>query len=170
MCKSDNMNTSAKYMAALTFATEKHKGQFRTGGDPYITHPIAVAEMLREKNYNEAYQIAGIFHDLLEDTDATEQEIEALGGKEVLETVKLLTKKKGYVMADYVSAIKANPMAKAVKGADRLHNLRCAVLCDESFKKRYIQETLDWYMDLDPDISEAVKELIDTLDSPFVPL
>ena len=57
--------------AAIEFASVKHEGQYRKGGAPYITHPVAVANILKEKGFNEDYQIAGIFHDLLEDTDAT---------------------------------------------------------------------------------------------------
>ena len=78
------MNSSERFQAALEFATLKHAGQYRIGGLPNMTHPRAVAEILREKGYGEDYQIAGLFHDLLEDTDAQETEIEMLGGREVL--------------------------------------------------------------------------------------
>lgn len=152
-----------RYLKALEFATKKHKGQFRTGGLEYVTHPIAVAEILKEKGYGEDEQIAGLFHDLLEDTDATEDEILALGGENVLTAVKLLTKAKGYVMSEYISGILANPIAKAVKGADRLHNLRCAVVCSDEFKKRYIKESNEWYLSFDEEIKVAVKALEETL-------
>lgn len=161
------MSESEKFRAAYEFAARKHEGQYRIGGLPYITHPAEVAAILGEKGYGEDYRIAGLFHDLLEDTDATEQEIESLGGADVLSAVKLLTKTEGYVMADYVSAIRNNPMAKAVKAADRLHNLRCAVVADEDFKRRYILESIDWYLDFDSEIPSAVKALAKTLDKPF---
>ena len=160
------MACSDRYNKALEYAASKHEGQYRKGGEAYITHPVAVARMLREKGYNEDYQITGLFHDLLEDTDATEEEIEALGGPEVLKAVKLLTKKKGYVMADYIYGIKANPMAAAVKAADRLHNLQSAVIADEAFKRKYILESINWYLDFSPEIPVAVKKLADTLKSP----
>ena len=54
---------------ALTLAAEKHNGQFRIGGQPYITHPVAVAQLVRDRGYGADYQIAALFHDLLEDTD-----------------------------------------------------------------------------------------------------
>jgi (p)ppGpp synthase/HD superfamily hydrolase len=149
--------------AAIEFASAKHEGQYRKGGAPYITHPVAVAKILKEKGFNEDYQIAGIFHDLLEDTDATEEEILKLGGPDVLETVKAVTKEDGYMMGRYVSAILHNPMAKEVKAADRLHNLRCAVEADESFRRKYIEETLEWYMDFCDEIPQAVEELEKTL-------
>ena len=161
------MEFSERYNKAHSFAAKKHSGQFRIGGLPYITHPESVAEILRENGFDEDYQIAGLFHDLLEDTDAKESEIEELGGKAVLKAVKLLTKKKGYVMSEYVAAIKSNPIAFAVKAADRLHNLRCAVVADKDFKRRYILESIDWYLDFSPEIPKAVKALADTLDEPM---
>lgn len=158
---------SERYAAAYEYAARKHEGQYRKGGEPYITHPAAAAEILRSRGYDEDYQITALFHDLLEDTDAAEQEIEAIGGKDVLKAVKLLTKQKGYVMSEYVAGIKSDPMAYAVKAADRLHNLESAVCADESFRRRYIVETLEWYMDFSPEIPEAVKKLNETLSEPL---
>ena len=99
------MFESEKVGRALEFATQKHKGQKRIGGDDYISHPIAVCEMVKEQGFDEDYQITALFHDLLEDTDATEDEIIALAGQNVLEAVKLVTKEKGYNMADYMAKI-----------------------------------------------------------------
>ena len=95
---------------ALEFAIKKHKGQKRIGGDDYITHPIAVAEIVKNQGLDESYQIAALFHDLLEDTDATEEEILKYGSEEILKAVKLLTKEKGYDMAEYIDAIKKTLM------------------------------------------------------------
>ncbi len=150
---------SPRLSMAMAFAEEKHKGQFRRGGAAYITHPVAVSAMLRDWGYDEDTQIAGLFHDLLEDTDATEEEILRMGGESVLEAVKLLTKQEGYIMAEYIAAIRENPMAYRVKGADRLHNLQCAVVADCAFRRRYVEETLAWYMDFHPEIPLAVKKL-----------
>ena len=161
------MTDESKYEAALRFAKLKHSGQFRKNGEPYVTHPIAVAEMLKEKGYGTDYLITGLFHDLLEDTDAKEEEIEALGGKAVLKAVKLLTKQKDYVMEEYVSGIKSDPIAFAVKSADRLHNLQSAFVASEDFRRRYILETIDWYMDFSPEIPLAVRALAESLSSPM---
>ena len=161
------MTDESKYEAALRFAKLKHSGQFRKSGEPYVTHPIAVAEMLKEKGYGMDYLITGLFHDLLEDTDAKEEEIEALGGKAVLKAVKLLTKQKDYVMEEYVSGIKSDPIAFAVKSADRLHNLQSAFVASEDFRRRYILETIDWYMDFSPEIPLAVRALALSLSSPM---
>ena len=69
------MSDIERIKKAIEFASKKHKGQKRIGGDDYITHPIAVYEMVKEKGYGEDYLITALFHDLLEDTDAIESEI-----------------------------------------------------------------------------------------------
>ena len=164
------MTACEKLELALEYATQKHKGQKRIGGDDYITHPIAVCDIVKSEGRDENYQIAALFHDLLEDTDATDEEILKYGNAEILEAVKLLTKEKGYDMAEYIGAIKNNPIARAVKAADRLHNLQCALVTNEEFKRKYILETVDWYMDFSADIRKAVKELAQSLNTPMAEL
>lgn len=155
---------SERVRAAYEFAAKKHDGQYRICGAPYITHPAAVMEMLREEGYSEDYLITALFHDLLEDTDAEEEEILSYGGENVLEAVKILTKYEGYVMEEYVSSIKQNEIAYAVKAADRLHNLRSAFAADKSFRRKYISGTRKWYMDFSDEIPKAVEELEKSLD------
>ena len=164
------MDGSKSLQLAYEFAEKKHKGQKRIGGDDYITHPVAVCEIVKSKGLDESYQITALFHDLLEDTDATEEEILKYGSPEILEAVKLLTKNKGYVMAEYIGAIKANPIAFSVKAADRLHNLQCALVTSEEFKRKYILETVDWYLDFSSDIRLAVKKLAQSLETPIAEL
>lgn len=164
------MSDEERYGQALEYAKKKHKGQFRVGGAEYITHPVAVAEIVRRKGFGIDYRIAALFHDLLEDTDASEDEILTLSNSDVLNAVKLLTKQKGYVMENYVSGIRGNKIAFAVKGADRLHNLECAFACDDDFKRRYVLETVDWYLDFAPEIPKAVKELAQSLEKPIAEL
>ena len=155
---------------ALEFAKAKHKGQKRIGGDDYITHPIAVLKIVKNQGFDENYQITALFHDLLEDTDAAEEDILYYGNERILEAVKLLTKKKGYVMSEYIEAIKNNPIAFAVKAADRLHNLQCAIVANEDFKRKYILETVDWYLDFSVDIRKAVKRLAESLEATMTEL
>ena len=164
------MCTSDKVKRAIEFATQKHKGQKRIGGSDYISHPIAVYEMVKQQGYNEDYQIAALFHDLLEDTNTTEEEILFYGGGDVLTAVKLLTKQKGYDMKSYIGGIKANPIAFAVKSADRLHNLQCALVTSEEFKRKYILETVNWYLDFSKEIRQAVKALAESLENPILEL
>lgn len=130
------------------YVKEKHAGQTRKQGTPYYLHPFAVQELLAQKGYSEDCQAAGLCHDLLEDTDATEKEILALTNPQVLEAVKLVTKEKGYRMEEYIARIAKNPMAKAVKLADRLHNLQEATLASKLFQIKYEKETLAWYLNL----------------------
>ena len=164
------MTDEERYDNALRFAAEKHKGQFRIGGDEYITHPMAVAEIVKRQGYGIDVQITALFHDLLEDTNAKESEILIYGNAEILKAVKLLTKQKGYDMAEYVAGIRQNEIAFAVKAADRLHNLRCALVTDTEFKRKYIFETVDWYLDFSPEIPKAVKALAQSLDTPLAEL
>ena len=164
------MCTSDKVKRAIEFATQKHKGQKRIGGNDYISHPIAVYEMVKKQGYDEDFQITALFHDLLEDTNATEEEILFYGNQKVLNAVKLLTKEKGYDMKTYIDGIKANPIAFAVKSADRLHNLQCALATSAEFKRKYILETVDWYLDFSKEIRIAVKTLAESLDTPILEL
>ena len=164
------MLNSKRVEKALKFAFQKHKGQKRIGGDDYITHPIAVCEMVKNQGYGEDYQITALFHDLLEDTNATEQEILEYGNQDILTAVKLLTKNKGYDMQKYMEGIKNNQIAFVVKGADRLHNLQCALVTDVEFKRKYILETVDWYLDFSKEIKQAVKKLAESLDEPIAEL
>ena len=87
--------TAEKIIEAYKFAVVAHGDIKRKSGEPYIIHPIAVYEMLKSEGYGEDYLITALFHDLLEDTSTTEQEILDYGNEEVLKAVKLLTKKKG---------------------------------------------------------------------------
>lgn len=144
---------------ALEFATKKHDGQFRKGGLPYITHPVAVCNMAKQDGYGIDYQITCLFHDLLEDTDTTEEEILSLSNQEVLSAVKIMTKPKGYNNKDYLGGIRQNKMAFIIKGYDRLHNLQSALQADEKFRIKYINETLEWYMDFNKDIPVALENL-----------
>ena len=122
-----------------------------------------LADILKKESYDIEYQIVALFHDLLEDTNATEDEIRSIAGEEVLQAVKLLTKEKGYDMQTYVTRIRQNPIAYAVKGADRLHNLRTASCTSRHFRQKYITETETWYLSFRPDIPQEVEKLKQTL-------
>ena len=65
------MDEKERYQKAEAFATEKHKGQFRIGGEPYIMHPLAVAEIVRNQGYGMDYQITALFHGLLENSSSS---------------------------------------------------------------------------------------------------
>lgn len=133
---------------AVEYIKLKHKGQKRKQGTPYYEHPVAVCKLLKEKNLSEEYQIVGLFHDLLEDTNTSYDEILNLTTKKIADAVKLLTKESGYNMSDYIGNIKQNEIARMVKLADRIHNLLEANLASEDFKNRYIKETEEWFIEL----------------------
>lgn len=164
------MANTTKIMLALEFASKKHQGQKRIGGNDYISHPIAVFKMVKQQGYGEDYQITALFHDLLEDTNATEEEILFYGNQNVLTAVKLLTKEKNYDVKSYIEGIKNNPIAFAVKSADRLHNLKSALVTSEEFKRKYVLDTVDWYLDFSKEIKIAVKKLAESLDTPMTEL
>ncbi len=151
---------------SIVFMKGKHGNQTRIGGEPYYTHPLSVGELLCAKGYaSDRYYLTGLFHDLLEDTDASADEILQFGGDQVLEAVKLLTKSEEYIMGEYIENIKNNEIAIVVKLADRLHNLQSAKVASRKFKDRYIKETEEYYLDLakgtcfETDITNALNEL-----------
>lgn len=159
-----------KIKKAREYATKMHDGQTRKGGEPYITHPENVAERLYNSGFNADFVITALFHDLLEDTTADEKTIISLGGEKVLTAVRLLTKnKKNYNPLEYISAIKSNEIAFAVKAEDRLHNLTCALTCDQAFRRKYAKESIDYYLDFSNEIVYAAKRLTDSLDEPLEP-
>lgn len=137
------MNYNSTFFSeALAFAAIKHKKQQRKDGTPYVLHTIRVAMHLASKGYDYRYQIAGLFHDLLEDTDATEDELKHYCDQEMLEAIKLVTKREGLSEDEYINSILVHPMAKAVKNADRIDNLTDLKKNEnEDFKKKYIEET-----------------------------
>lgn len=81
-------------MRAITFATIKHDGQKRkVNQEPYIAHPYRVAMLLKEHHCNQDLVIAGLLHDVVEDTDGTLDEIDALFGQKVTHLVSAVTEK-----------------------------------------------------------------------------
>ena len=72
---------------ALAYATKMHSNQFRESGEPYITHPIAVATILFDLGLDCATLAAALLHDCVEDTAATDEEIRKLFGDEIAELV-----------------------------------------------------------------------------------
>jgi len=126
------MFISKKILDALTFASVKHCGQLRKGGNvPYINHPIKVAQILADFGESQETELimAAILHDVIEDTDATPDEIEDLFGKQVRDLVMECTddksKNKAARKQEQIEyAPKASQLAKKLKLADKLCNVR----------------------------------------------
>lgn len=133
---------------AAEFAKIRHGKQKRMQGTPYFEHPYAVARILKQKGFSEEYQIAGLFHDLIEDTTTTYEDILDLTNTNIARAVKLVSKEDGYVMKEYMERIKLDDMARMIKLADRLHNLTDAKVANSKFQRKYIKETEEWYLDL----------------------
>lgn len=152
---------------ALAYANEKHKDQRRKDGTPYIYHPIRVSFLLKERGYDETHQLVGLLHDTLEDTDATIEEIEAFG-HDVATAVVLLSKNYAKSVPEgYFEGILGNPIAKAVKTADRIDNIRDSINSgNESFMIKYLKESKQYFLgrfsdELDREIAEYEKLLKD---------
>lgn len=147
----------------------EYGNQKRRQGTPAYSHPFGVAEILKKKGFDQNYQVAGLLHDALEDTNMTYEEVAKISNEEIARIVKLLTKEKGYVMQNYWNGIMNDEKARTVKLADRLHNLTEAVQTDKDFRKKYIKETEDWYLKMaqgtcfEEDINNALQNLIKSL-------
>jgi (p)ppGpp synthase/HD superfamily hydrolase len=105
----------------IAFAAMKHEDQFDKGGAPYILHPLRVMSFL--KTDDEDLMAIAICHDVIEDTDATYDDLRGLGAtSRVIAGVKAMTKVPGETFAEYKDKVKANPDAVKVKMADLRHN------------------------------------------------
>lgn len=103
---------------AMRIAYDVHHGTLDDCGVPYVFHPFHVAEQMTD----EITTCVALLHDVVEDTDVTFEDIEDEFPREVIDALRLLTHEKGVDYFDYVRAIAANPVAKAVKLADIAHN------------------------------------------------
>lgn len=128
---------------ADAFAEEQHEGQNRRSGEPYITHPRAVAEIVKNVGGDPEMIAAGLLHDVIEDTDATEKELKGLFGSRVASLVKELTidaavdNNPDKSVKDTYLIKHMNKMtddAFTIKLADRLHNTGHKPT--DSYKKR----------------------------------
>lgn len=105
---------------AIEIAAKAHNNQTDKAGEPYILHPLRV--MLSVKGETE--QCAAVLHDVLEDTDITEEYLISEGfGLEIIDALRLLTRKKEDDYMEYISRLKSNRTARAVKLADLTDNM-----------------------------------------------
>ncbi len=79
-------------IAAYNYGQQKHEGQFRKSGEPYFTHPVAVAQILAEQKLDDATIITALLHDTIEDTGSTKQEVGDLFTPEIADLVDGVTK------------------------------------------------------------------------------
>lgn len=144
---------------AFEYVSHKHEGQLRKSGEPYVVHPLSVARILADLNMDSTTVIAGLLHDVLEDTDATYEEIRDLFGKEVADIVEGVTKI-GKIKFRNLKEAQAENFRKlilatakdirvvVVKLADRLHNMRTLSHLRRDKRVRIAEETLSVYAPL----------------------
>jgi len=143
--------------AAFEYARKAHGDQLRKDGTPFITHPLASAEIVAEIGLDEDSLCVALLHDCIEDTGATHVEIEKLFGKDVAEIVEGVTKlTRGVNYTNKEEAQMENlrkmliAMAKdirviLIKIADRLHNMRTMEYVSEEKQREKALETMEMY-------------------------
>ena len=147
---------TAQIEAAFRFSESAHTGQFRVSGEPYIFHPLAVAEILADWHLDGQALMAGLLHDVMEDTAITKDEIGEKFGKAVAELVDGVSKLDKIEFQTEVHAQAENfrkmllAMARDVrviliKIADRLHNMRTLGAMAPEKRQRIARETLEIY-------------------------
>lgn len=154
-----NENNVTTIYNAYLLAKEKHEGQFRKSGDPYIQHPIEVAYMLAELHTAPATVCAGFLHDILEDTELTKEELTERFGSDVVSIVdgvtkisqlKYMTKEKALAKTHQkiLLAMAKDIRVILVKLIDRVHNMRTLEFQPVEKQVRISRETLDLYAPL----------------------
>src|SRR5215469_4919434 len=145
---------------AYVFSTKAHGSQLRASGDPYFSHPVAVAGILSSMKLDGASIITGLLHDTVEDTLATLDDIEKLFGPEIARLVDGVTKlsrlelqsdqtKQAENFRKLVLAMSEDIRVLLVKLADRLHNMSTLRFIKSAEKRRQIaRETMDIYAPL----------------------
>jgi GTP pyrophosphokinase len=142
---------------AFEFSESAHRGQFRKSGEPYITHPLAVASILSEWQLDAEGLAAALLHDVMEDTSVTRTELESTFGKPVAAMVDGLSKLDQIEFASredaqaesfrkMLLAMARDVRVILIKLADRLHNMRTLDAMAPTHRKRIARETLDIYV------------------------
>ena len=141
---------------AYFYAEEAHEGQMRRSGEPYITHPLAVAHVLAIMHMDHECIMAGLLHDVIEDTEVSSEELAAAFSEEVALLVNGVSKlaQAAFETRQHAQAENLRKMLLAmsqdirviiVKLADRLHNMRTLVHLRPEKRRRIAHETLEIY-------------------------
>ncbi|MDO4626944.1 MAG: bifunctional GTP diphosphokinase/guanosine-3',5'-bis pyrophosphate 3'-pyrophosphohydrolase [Pasteurellaceae bacterium] len=144
---------------AFVIARDAHEGQFRSSGEPYITHPVAVAMILAQMHLDHEAVMAALLHDVIEDTPYTEEQLTAEFGKSVAEIVEGVSKldKLKFRTRQEAQAASFQKMILAmtkdirvvlIKLADRTHNMRTLGALRPDKRRRIAKETLEIYSPL----------------------
>lgn len=149
---------------AIDYATDKHIGQVRKSGEPYITHPLHVAATIIEWGMDIDSVIAGVLHDTVEDTEATIEEIESLFGHDIAFLVEGVTKVsqaragmrdlENYLpstrdnLTKLLIAVGQDVRVIIIKLADRLHNMQTLQYKSPGKQKKIARETIEVFAPL----------------------
>jgi GTP pyrophosphokinase len=144
---------------AWEFCVKHHDGQMRASGEPYIIHPLEVAEVLAEMKMDSTAIAAGLLHDAVEDTPATNEEIEAGFGDQVAHIVEGVTKidkiqfanredRQAENVRKMLLAMVSDVRVVLIKLADRLHNMRTLEHLQPDRQEAIARETQDIYAPL----------------------
>jgi GTP diphosphokinase / guanosine-3',5'-bis(diphosphate) 3'-diphosphatase len=155
-----NAQTNEKLIRrAYDYGREMHEGQTRHSGEPYFTHPVAVAALLTEQRLDDATIITALLHDTIEDTRASYTEVAKIFGKEVAELVDGVTKltniqlnstetKQAENFRKLFMAMSKDLRVILVKLADRLHNMRTIRAMRPEKQAQKARETMDIFAPL----------------------
>lgn len=144
---------------AFAFGAEMHEGQFRHSGEPYFTHPAAVAHILAEQQMDDATLVTALLHDTIEDTKASFAVVEKRFGREIAELVDGVTKltnlqltstqtKQAENFRKLFMATSRDLRVTLVKLADRLHNMRTIKSMRPDKQAQKARETMDIFAPL----------------------
>jgi GTP pyrophosphokinase len=144
---------------AWEFCVKHHEGQMRASGEPYIIHPLEVAEVLAEMKLDSSAIAAGLLHDSVEDTPATNEEIAAEFGHQVAHIVEGVTKidkiqfanredRQAENVRKMLLAMVSDVRVVLIKLADRLHNMRTLEHLSPDRQEAIARETQDIYAPL----------------------
>ncbi len=174
--KKFTLEEKIQILKALDYAKKKHANQKRNTGEDYIIHPYYVALILLEQNLLPCIIVAGILHDVLEDTKTSFEDLEKEFGFDVAKTVNAVSKSRKIQLFQhesdeerkglhhlYLDTIK-NPKSALIKIADRLHNMRTLEFKEKDRQKIKSEETVKMYVPLAKEmwalkIAEELKEL-----------
>ena len=134
----DWVKTPRRVRWAFNLAEMQHSGDFY-GTEPYINHPVRVFEMVRSAGLSESHQIVALLHDVVEDTDATIDDIYSRFGSLIATSVDAITKRPGEPHELYFARVMADDVAHTVKLFDSTSNLLSSLLIRD-------QERIDRYL------------------------
>lgn len=145
---------------AIDLAETAHFNEKRKSGEPFISHPIRIANALVSLGVDdEDIIIIAILHDIIEDTDTTREDLLNDFSKEIVNSIELLTKKDGITLDSYYENIRLNPKSSIVKIADRCHNVSTMYFFNKNKIYKYINETEKYVVPLCSFVSNKYPEL-----------